>query len=182
MSLLAATVLTAIGTAVLAVGAIVTAVFAILAFRKQAQEVTLLQQEAERDREQRFRGQASQVFVWMTASEDSGKPGHAGERDAHARNSSGQPVYDLSASWKDAPQEWERYERAALMPGDEWTFGNPYYDDVVRLRFRDSSGNHWVSTSEGQLTLLARANEARPPLDARLPFSRVSPVLRSWPS
>ena len=51
MSLLVASQLTAIATAVLGAGAIVTAVFAILAFRKQAQEVRTLQQEADDQQE-----------------------------------------------------------------------------------------------------------------------------------
>jgi hypothetical protein len=46
MSLLVATQMTAIATAVLALFAIVTAVFAFLAFRKQSTEVTTLQGQA----------------------------------------------------------------------------------------------------------------------------------------
>jgi arginine exporter protein ArgO len=60
MSLIAATQITAIATVVLALGAIITAWFAIKAFRKQTQEVALLQQQAERDIDQRRRAQASQ--------------------------------------------------------------------------------------------------------------------------
>ena len=45
MSLLVATQVTAVPTEVLAIGAIVTSVFAILAFRKQSAEVTTLQQQ-----------------------------------------------------------------------------------------------------------------------------------------
>jgi hypothetical protein len=45
MSVLVATQITAIATAVLGVGAIVTAVFAFLAFRKQSAEVGILQQQ-----------------------------------------------------------------------------------------------------------------------------------------
>jgi hypothetical protein len=47
MSLLVATQITAIATAVLAVGAIVTAVFAFLAFRAQAAEVGILSRQLE---------------------------------------------------------------------------------------------------------------------------------------
>jgi TATA-binding protein-associated factor Taf7 len=46
MSLLTATQITAVATAVLAAGAIVTAVFAYLAFGKQSQEVRTLDREA----------------------------------------------------------------------------------------------------------------------------------------
>lgn len=45
MSLLGATILTAVATAVLAVGAIVTAVLAWLAFRKQSREVAAIEQQ-----------------------------------------------------------------------------------------------------------------------------------------
>jgi len=47
MSLLVATQITAVATAVLAIGAIVTAILAGLAFRKQAQEVQLLGRQIE---------------------------------------------------------------------------------------------------------------------------------------
>jgi hypothetical protein len=50
MSLIAATQITAIATAVLAAFAIVTAAFAYLAFRKQSTEVTTLQQQFENQR------------------------------------------------------------------------------------------------------------------------------------
>ena len=46
MSLLTATQIAAVGTAALAAGALVTAVFAYLAFRKQSQEVCTLDREA----------------------------------------------------------------------------------------------------------------------------------------
>ncbi|HVB41959.1 MAG TPA: hypothetical protein VNF47_04545 [Streptosporangiaceae bacterium] len=45
MSLLLATQITAVATAVLGVGAIITAIFAFLAFRKQSVEVTTLQDQ-----------------------------------------------------------------------------------------------------------------------------------------
>ena len=45
MSMLAATILTAIATTVLAVGAIVTAVLAYMAFRKQTSEVRAIGQQ-----------------------------------------------------------------------------------------------------------------------------------------
>jgi hypothetical protein len=62
--------LTAVFTGVLAVGAIVTAVFAILAFRKQSTEVRILQEQAQRESEQRLRSQASRVFVWQEFETD----------------------------------------------------------------------------------------------------------------
>lgn len=63
MSLLAATQLTAVATAILAGGAIVTSIFAILAFGKQSKEVALLQQQAKRDIDERRRAQAAKVYL-----------------------------------------------------------------------------------------------------------------------
>jgi len=63
MSLLTATQITAVTTAILAGGAIVTAVYAIRAFRKQSKEVALLQQQAERDIDERRRAQAAKVYL-----------------------------------------------------------------------------------------------------------------------
>lgn len=64
MSVLVATQIAAVATAVLALFAVVTAVFAYLAFREQSSEVATLQQQAERDIEQRRRDQAIRVFAW----------------------------------------------------------------------------------------------------------------------
>ena len=62
--------ITAIATAVLAGFAIVTAVFAVLAFRKQALEVSLLQRQTQEQQDvlarealERHRAQAARVFI-----------------------------------------------------------------------------------------------------------------------
>jgi hypothetical protein len=62
MSLLDATILTAIATVALAVGAIVTAVFAVLAFRKQSQEVRAIQRQVV-DQQELTRHQAELLEV-----------------------------------------------------------------------------------------------------------------------
>ena len=62
MSLLAATILTAWATGVLAVGAIVTAVLAYRAFKKQSAEVTAIEKQV-KDQEQLTRQQAAQLTV-----------------------------------------------------------------------------------------------------------------------
>jgi hypothetical protein len=63
MSLLGATILTAIATLALAVLAFITAIFALLAFRKQSQEVGLLLEQNKRDTDERRRAQAARVFL-----------------------------------------------------------------------------------------------------------------------
>jgi hypothetical protein len=79
--------ITAIATAVLAVGAIVTAVFAYLAYRKQSQEVDTLVQQNEREADGRRRSQAALVFLGVP-------PGEAHPVRPYAQNASGLPVYD----------------------------------------------------------------------------------------
>lgn len=124
MSLLVATQITAVATAILALFAIVTAVFAFLAFRKQSAEVATLQQQFDdqrkvnekqtgvlelqardlnhslqdrhRDLAQRHWAQAVQVFILII---DAAKAGLLVDLIAEVRNSSQQPVYDLVVHW-----------------------------------------------------------------------------------
>jgi len=64
-----ATQLTAVFTAVLGVGAIVTAILAGLAFRKQSQEFGLLLEQNKRDTDERRRAQAARVFMGAARGE-----------------------------------------------------------------------------------------------------------------
>ena len=63
MSLLTATQITAIATAILAIGAFTTSILAGFALYRQSQEVTLLQQQAKRDIDERRRAQAAKVYL-----------------------------------------------------------------------------------------------------------------------
>jgi hypothetical protein len=148
MSLIAAAQITAVATVALAAGAIITAIFAIAAFLKQSREVGLLQEQASREAEDRRKAQAVQVFVAVGGL----TPDMTDE--VRLVNSSGQPIYDLSASWADGA-ELQRVPH--LMPGDVYPFfaeppagaaGPP----VVWLHFRDAAGLRWRTTSQGQLT------------------------------
>jgi hypothetical protein len=148
MSLIAATQFTAVATAVLALFAFVTAVFAFLAFRKQSKEVGLLQQQATREAGERRKAQAVQVFVAVGGL----TPDMTDE--VRLVNSSGQPIYDLAASWADGA-ELQRVPH--LMPGDVYPFFTAAPADaaappVVWLDFRDAAGLRWRTTSQGQLT------------------------------
>ncbi len=148
MSLIAATQFTAVATGVLALFAIVTAVFAFLAFRKQSKEVGLLVEQAAREAEDRRKAQAAKVFVAVGGL----TPDMADE--VRIRNSSDQPIYDLVASWADGA-ELQRVPH--LMPRDEYPFfadapADAVMPPVVWLDFRDAAGLRWRTTSRGQLT------------------------------
>ena len=148
MSLIAATQFTAVATGVLALFAIVTAVFAFLAFRKQSNEVGLLVEQADREAEDRRKAQAAKVFVAVGGL----TPDMADE--VRMRNSSDQPIYDLAASCADGA-ELQRVPH--LMPGDEYLFfaaapADAAVPPVAWLDFRDAAGLRWRTTSRGQLT------------------------------
>lgn len=150
--------LTAILTGVLAVGALVTAVFAFLAFRKQSQEVALLQEQDRRDIEQRRRAQAAQVFTWP------GKAPLHGEDDMRdavfIRNTSAQPVYDISIGWGGQADAL----LPVLMPGDEHAVRGAGTSAAkgTFAEFRDTAGAWWRTTSEGELTDLTDVYGAGP--------------------
>jgi hypothetical protein len=133
---------------VLALGAIVTAVFAILAFRKQSAEVTMLQDDRQREAGERRRAQAAQVFVAVGGL----TPDVSDE--IRIRNTSEQPIYDLAALWAD---DAELQRLPLLMPGDEYPFFAAIQDaagsmPLVWLDFRDAGGLRWRTTSRGELT------------------------------
>jgi hypothetical protein len=147
MSLIAATQLTAVATAALALFAFLTAVYAIRAFRKQSKEVGLLMGQAAREAEERRKAQAAQVFVTI-----GGLTPDMAEL-VRMVNSSDQPIYDLVASWVDGA-ELQRVPH--LMPGEVNPFSaalpagaGPW---VVQLEFHDAAGLSWRRTSGGGLT------------------------------
>lgn len=169
MSLAAAAQWTAVATAVLAVFAIVTAVFAFLAFRKQSAEVATLQQQfddqrkvnklqarelqeslAQRKREadERHRAQASRVFIWVALDPAYSDP----IATAHLKNSSDQPIYDLDISWR--PGGSREFDQP-LMPGEELTDRIPVPDGAdpawysADAYFRDATGTSWRARPDG---------------------------------
>jgi hypothetical protein len=81
--------ITAVATAALAVFAIVTAVFALLGYRKQREEVSILvrenrehQQAVEREAAERHREQASRVWVMMVPDDEATKRDFPASRPA----------------------------------------------------------------------------------------------------
>jgi hypothetical protein len=155
MDLLAATWTGAIATGLLVIGAGVTGWFARKAFLSQDQQTRLLAEQVKRDVTQRRRAQASQVFVWIQDQpfgDDPADPRSA----ALVRNTSSQPVYDLTLGLGEAgDQRWpvlmpdKDVERVGL--GTEFASG----ERPVWATFRDSSGIKWRITVGGELTEIA---------------------------
>jgi len=183
---------TAIATSVLAFFAIVTAVFAVLAFLKQSREVRaierqvtdqqeLTQQQGELLRVQsgqlelqrqqfadqlaeRRRAQVSCVFIWIELEVDVITAGRPPREDviAQVRNTSAQPIYDLTVGWHRGTAPWGEPDHfPVLTPGDlarrrrtlpedlPTTVDRALYGAVAR--FRDAAAVHWRLRSDGQL-------------------------------
>ena len=144
--------LTTIATAVLAVGAIVTAVFAILAFRKQALEVGILQQQThehqqalEHEAIERHREQASRVWILVVPDDGISRrdfPARRPDRDpatsetmkgttleAMVTNASEQqqPIYNAKLHWYRGSEGYKTPEVLGAVPGYERTARSQSY-------------------------------------------------------
>ena len=143
----------------------VTAIFAILAFRKQSAEVSLLQKQAQRDIDLRRLAQASRVFAWQERRQslpgtDPGPAETSGLIFAHVKNASDQPVYDVEFRWllkeRARPYQTARTE-APLGPGAEREIEFKGHPDIgldmfsVAVCFRDASGVSWLRRPNGHL-------------------------------
>ena len=153
MSLLFATQMTAVATAILAAGAVVTAIYAIRAFRSQSAEVGLLREQAARDSKQRHQEQAIRVFAW-TEQRPFERPDDM-RSAACLRNTSQQPIYDVSLGWSTSGQ----HRWPVLLPGGEQIIpgaGSSVADGTVPVwaEFGDAAGNRWRTTSTGELAEL----------------------------
>jgi hypothetical protein len=147
VSLLGATILTAVATVVLAAGAIVTAVFAYLALRKQSREVSLLLEQNERDTDERRKAQAARVFL-ATPRDNEYSP------SPYVRNASELPIYDAEVRLSGL-EAGHTQSLGTIMPGIEVPVShvlNP--DQAVRpaiLTFRDAAGITWGRMPDGRL-------------------------------
>jgi len=160
-----ATEITAIATAVLAAFAIITAVVAYMAFRKQTQEVGILQQQMKEQQEvlarearERHRAQASRVFISLAAPEQ--RPARF-----NVANTSEQPVYDAEIRWRYKTARYPQIKHTQLgtiMPGDRHSIEiQPHPqaervrpdpdDDFTTLIFRDVAGAMWTRRLDGDL-------------------------------
>jgi len=148
--------ITAIATAVLAAFAIVTAVVAYIAFRRQTEEVAILQQQMKEQQEvlarearERHRAQASRVFISLESPE---------ERLAsfNVANTSKQPVYDAEIRWRYKTARYPQIDQARhdtagdrpaieTQPSLEAERVRPDPDDdFTVLIFRDAAGVTWT--------------------------------------
>jgi hypothetical protein len=171
MSVVFATQLTAVFTAILGVGAIVTGILAGLAFRKQAQEVGLLLEQNKRDAEERRRAQAAQVFTGtpQRTREDTGlRP--------YVMNASDSPVYDARLWRADSDGLPEPDDLGVIMPRENISSDRgPIYGtrdtalwDAI-LTFTDAAGYRWIRMPDGALTEQSRATAPESVLDALKP-------------
>jgi hypothetical protein len=173
MSLIAATQLTAVFTALLGVGAIVTGAFAILAFRKQSQEVSVLQQQVRdqqevnaREADRLRRAQASMVFMTLQANPED-------ILRANVTNSSQQPIYETEVWWCDSQPYVMRTGLSTMMPGQAISTPGkfdprPPNSDGCQgvVSFRDGAGTYWVRNAVGYL-------KERPPGTWRIDYTKL---------
>ena len=160
--------LTAVATLALAALALATAILALLAWRKQSREVRdqaemlrlqaeeLSQVSADREREalERHRAQAVQVYVWGSLEDD------GSGLVAYVRNTSEQPVYDVTLHSE--PDGIVRTWVEPLMPGTEvsrfYAFkeGVTAFDTWIALTFRDRADVLWRTWPNGRLEELPK--------------------------
>jgi hypothetical protein len=152
--------ITAIATVVLAVGAIITGILAYLAFRTQAQEVSILQQQVKEQQEaaarqaaERREAQAARVFIRARSeNQQTYRP--------YAVNASGFPVYDARL-WCLDRQGCSHADYGddlgAILPGHEAIA--THFDSLsstealtnTALTFRDAAGARWMRLPGGAL-------------------------------
>jgi len=154
MTFFGAALLTAITTAVLAVGAIFTAVFAVRAFRVQSRQLDLQQQQLKDQREDSAK-QAKVLELQAAGLHESLREAREpAEIFAHVKNISEQPLYDVTLQWWPEPglgplddeKECAKVKSAVqLIPGEDLsdtsgTLG-PYA--CWSVIFRDRTGVCW---------------------------------------
>jgi hypothetical protein len=145
----------AIATVGLLVGAIVTARYAIKAFREQSKEVAILAEQNDRDIAERHRDQAARVF---TVVEDA-RPRYA---HPYAKNGSDFPVYDAQF-WQADPGGLSDPHDAGMIPPDGHAAESrdvSYLDALANtvLTFRDAAGARWIRMPDGTLKEQERDN------------------------
>lgn len=159
MSLIFATQLTAVATLALAVFALAAAILALLAWRKQSREVSAIEQQlqlqrdqADQERAQRRRAQASLVYVLIEPRPFNGDIQDMREA-ACIYNTSRQPVYDIALMLDNGTDQ----RLLALRPGETYDRPGLGTDYITRkrpvsIRFRDSFGIYWLRDLDGQLS------------------------------
>jgi hypothetical protein len=178
MSLVVSGQVTAVATLALAILAFATAVVAGFAFWKQSQEVGTLVAQNKRDIEERRRDQASRVFVYTEISkphQEQPAKGFVQALTAHVKNTSQQPVYEITVTW---PKKFEREDRpdylTVLMPGERQDFARDRLPNVlpahrrplegIAVEFSDRNQVRWRTTPDGKLEEVEPGTETRDPL------------------
>ena len=182
--------------------ALVGAVFAIMAFRKQSEEVRLLKDDAEvqagerrREAEERRRAQAARIYVVREYLPGPGvtignptlvRHGSPLTVAATVHNSGGQPIYDVRVHWVDVGAgvqagcedllgtigPGEQHQSQRGAPG-----GFVIPDNFVPVAyFRDAAGLRWTLTPAGQL------EQADPLLPAGAPLIATGAIANARPA
>lgn len=194
MSLLTATEVTAVATAVLALLAAATAWFAFAAARAQAEQVRILRgqvrsakTELDRQADDRRRAQAAQVYLTRAAVkvrrgsqgtvQVQGISAKAAHVDITVHNTSKQPVYDVRVHWASATakvQAGSDDPAGTLPPGGEYHAQRelpgdmPLEDFTAVASFRDAAGLQWSITPDGRLQSVPEGLAQDAPLVATL--------------
>jgi len=167
--------ITAAGTAILAIFAIVTAIYAIRAFRKQSREVAILAEQNDRDIAEREQAQAARVY---TGVEDT-RPLWA---HPYAKNGSDFPVYDAQL-WQAGPGGLSDPDDSRMIPPGGLARDRrdiSYLDalDNTVLTFRDAAGARWIRMPDGTI----RKQERDTPRDSILAVLGRPPSAPSEPA
>jgi hypothetical protein len=140
--------ITAIGTVILAGGAIFTVIYAVKAFRAQAGQVAILVQENERQAAERRRAQAASVFIGLPVR---------GVRlvQPSAQNAGSLPAFDAQFWYSGAGGLSDPDDLGMIMPGPVGINGRQMrYEEAVTsaiLTFRDAEGVRWIRMADGTL-------------------------------
>ena len=140
--------ISAVATIGLLIGAIVTARYAIKAFRKQAAEVAILAEQNDRDIAERRQAQAARVYIFV----EDVRPRYA---HPYARNGSDFPVYDAQFWQADLGGLSDPDDAGMIPPGGGAVCGTPvsYLDALANtvLTFRDAAGARWIRMPDGTI-------------------------------
>lgn len=145
---------TAIATVLLFIGAVVTAIYAIRAFRLQRQQLNEQLAEQRRAQANEVRAQANKVAAWLGEMDGDRSP-----RSAWIRNASDLPVYSVSVSFLDLDSGHKFAEPQGLpVVGPSEFFelavaqaAKRPSQPVVAVKFTDAAGRTWERDVFGNL-------------------------------
>ena len=153
-------VLTAIGTGVLALFAIITAIVAGRALRAQSEQLKIERGERSREADERRRAQAVQVFITQVKATRGPGPGEEPHEvvTAWLHNTSRQPVFDVCFRWRHGAALSLSFHRVEpLLPTTEVMEEETVPSGVLSrdfgatAHFRDRAGLWWRVHPDGRL-------------------------------